>query len=76
MCQLKQALAKVEIYGPKGNPNAIPAPTRYTEVPWDLVEAADKKAEKEKKKKEAIAAGEDEPGEGWDLMDKKTVVRA
>jgi len=37
ICALKTYLAEAKIYGPTGNPDAIPAPKRYTIVPWDEV---------------------------------------
>ena len=44
ICALKTYLAEAKIYGPKGDPNAIAAPTRYTEIPWEEVKAKDKNA--------------------------------
>ncbi|KAI5123926.1 hypothetical protein M0805_006343 [Coniferiporia weirii] len=39
ICALKTALAELSIFGSKGNPNAEPSPTMYTEVPWEEVRA-------------------------------------
>lgn len=35
------ALAEVKIYGPSGNPDAPPAVSRYTRVPWSTIHAND-----------------------------------
>ncbi|KAI0000574.1 Mechanosensitive ion channel-domain-containing protein [Russula vinacea] len=43
ICALKTYLAEAKIYGPKGDPDAIPAPDRYTIIPWEEVRAKDKK---------------------------------
>jgi hypothetical protein len=42
ICALKTYLAEAKIYGPKGDPSAIAAPTRYTKVPWEEVKFKDK----------------------------------
>jgi len=42
ICALKTYLAEAKIYGPKGDPKSIAAPTRYTEIPWEEVKAKDK----------------------------------
>jgi len=44
ICALKTYLAEAKIYGPKGDPDAIPAPDRYTLIPWEEVRAKDKKS--------------------------------
>lgn len=44
ICALKTSLAELEIWGPKGNPNAEAEPAMYTEVPWEEVQT--KKREK------------------------------
>ncbi|KAA1474278.1 hypothetical protein DENSPDRAFT_840858 [Dentipellis sp. KUC8613] len=44
VCALKTALAEVKIFGPEGDPDAVPAPTRYTLVPWEQVEADERRA--------------------------------
>lgn len=36
-------MADIEIYGPSGNPDAKPAVSRYTSVPWDLISAEDRR---------------------------------
>ena len=48
LCALKATLEKVKIHGPKGDPNDLPAPKRYTEAPWDLVREEDKQTAKQK----------------------------
>ncbi|EPQ57543.1 hypothetical protein GLOTRDRAFT_74415 [Gloeophyllum trabeum ATCC 11539] len=69
ICALKTALADCHIYGPKGNPDAIPAPSRITLVPWDKVERDDeaKLATQQPDDKEA---GPEMPKGGWNLTDK------
>jgi len=42
ICALKTYLAEAKIYGPKGDPDATPAPDRYTLIPWEEVRAKDK----------------------------------
>ena len=37
ICALKTYLAEAKIYGPKGDPDKIPDPDRYTIVPWEEV---------------------------------------
>jgi len=44
LCALKTALAEANVYGPKGDPNSTPWPTRYTQVPWELVKEEDNEA--------------------------------
>lgn len=62
ICALKTALGELKVYGPKGNPDAGPSTTRYTRVPWELVQAQDREE-----------AGKDTPSEvhvpsgGWHL---------
>ena len=41
ICALKSNLAEAKIYGPKGDPDATPVPTRYTVVPWEEVREKD-----------------------------------
>lgn len=42
ICALKTALGELKVYGPKGNPDTGPSTTRYTRVPWELVQAQDR----------------------------------
>ncbi|KAF8499687.1 Mechanosensitive ion channel-domain-containing protein [Russula emetica] len=44
ICALKTYLAEAKIYGPKGDPDKIPDPDRYTVIPWEEVREKDKKA--------------------------------
>ncbi|KAF8798709.1 hypothetical protein BYT27DRAFT_7228290 [Phlegmacium glaucopus] len=41
MCALKTALAEAKIYGPDGDPHAPPGVSRYTKVPWAIIQAED-----------------------------------
>ncbi|KAK2463270.1 hypothetical protein APHAL10511_004925 [Amanita phalloides] len=66
LCALKKALGDVKIYGPKGDPDAVPAPTRYTQVPWELV---DEKTGKDKRRDEPSA-----PQDGWQLSEKNAAI--
>jgi len=43
ICALKTYLAEAKIYGPKGNPDAVAAPTRYTLVPWEEVQEEERR---------------------------------
>ncbi|KAF9654005.1 hypothetical protein BDM02DRAFT_3086356 [Thelephora ganbajun] len=45
ICALKAALADNKIYGPGGNPNATPPPSRHALVPWELISEQDKREE-------------------------------
>ena len=69
ICALKKALADVKIYGSTGNPDAIPAPTRYTQVPWELVKEEDDNAAESKKPSEPST-----PEAGWQLSDKNAAM--
>jgi len=44
ICALKTYLAEAKIYGPKGDPDAVAAPTRYTVIPWEEVQAKEGKS--------------------------------
>jgi small-conductance mechanosensitive channel len=48
LCALKAILAEVKIYGPKGDPDALPPPKRCTQIPWDLVKEEDEQAAQKK----------------------------
>ncbi|KAI9511136.1 Mechanosensitive ion channel-domain-containing protein [Russula earlei] len=72
ICALKTYLAEAKIYGPKGNPAAIPAPTRYTVVPWDEVQ------EKEEKSADRTLAASpvtmpEMPSGGYNLMSRSAI---
>jgi hypothetical protein len=45
MCALKTALAEVKVYGPSGDPKPPPDVSRYTEVPWSIIDAKDREKE-------------------------------
>lgn len=70
ICALKIALAEVEIYGSKGNPDE-PSITRYTQVPWELIEAGDRKAAQT----HAPLPDYPAPAGGWQLSDSNTAFR-
>ncbi|KAJ7592132.1 Mechanosensitive ion channel-domain-containing protein [Mycena floridula] len=53
---LKNQMSEVQIFGPKGNPNASAGPARYTQVPW------------EEAKREKVHSAE--PVGGWHLADR------
>jgi len=42
MCALKTALAEVKICGPSGDPHAPLEVSRYTKVPWAIIDAEDR----------------------------------
>jgi len=42
ICALKTTLGELKVYGPKGDPNTGPSTARYTQVPWELVQARDR----------------------------------
>jgi hypothetical protein len=42
VCALKIHLAEAKIYGPKGDPDATAAPTRYTVIPWEEVQESER----------------------------------
>lgn len=70
ICALKTVLGELKIYGPKGDPDAPPSTTRYTKVPWELVQARDREeAEKKAHRVEAHV-----PSGGWQLRDKNDVI--
>ncbi|PFH51489.1 hypothetical protein AMATHDRAFT_142246 [Amanita thiersii Skay4041] len=71
LCALKSALAEVKIYGPQGDPDASPSTTRYTEVPWEVVQAEDRKAAENK-----AASAPIEPAGGWRLSDNNAAICA
>ncbi|TFK44710.1 Mechanosensitive ion channel-domain-containing protein [Crucibulum laeve] len=70
ICALKAALAEVNIYGPKGNPGAPPGVTRYTEVPWDIIDAKDREVVQTHEPPTEIR-----PLGGWNLRDRNPAMR-
>ncbi|KIK67405.1 hypothetical protein GYMLUDRAFT_156530 [Collybiopsis luxurians FD-317 M1] len=69
VCALKQALAEVGIYGPTGNPGAVAAPKRYTEVPWEEVKQDEAKHPPARPKSMPAPAG------GWRLSEQNPSLR-
>lgn len=69
ICALKTYLAEAKIYGPKGNPAATPAPTRYTVIPWEEVQ------EKERKSADPMVpiAMPEMPSGGFNLMSRSAI---
>ncbi|KAG6837735.1 hypothetical protein H0H93_003537 [Arthromyces matolae] len=68
ICSLKAALAELKIYGPSGNPNAPPAVSHYTAVPYDEIKA------KERKEAGNASKSPEMPSDGWKLTDKNTMI--
>lgn len=68
ICALKSVLADLHIYGSAGNPDEGPVINRYTKVPWEKVEADDRKKTAEKP---SVSA---EPVGGWHLSDSNIIV--
>ncbi|KAK0461093.1 Mechanosensitive ion channel-domain-containing protein [Desarmillaria tabescens] len=68
ICALKSVLADLHIYGPTGNPDKEPATKRYTKVPWEKVEADNRKKATEMPLVPA------EPVGGWHLSGSNLIV--
>ncbi|KAJ3575123.1 hypothetical protein NP233_g1300 [Leucocoprinus birnbaumii] len=66
ICALKTALGELQIFGPKGNPDAPPSTTRYTQVPWELIQAKDREDAVKKAQETPVHV----PVGGWHLRDK------
>jgi len=73
VCALKTILGELKIYGPDGDPNPPPNVSRYAKVPWDIIEAEDRKAATEK----APLPVEDQQrfSRDWNLNDKNAALR-
>ncbi|KAF9460703.1 hypothetical protein BDZ94DRAFT_1169180 [Collybia nuda] len=71
ICALKAALAELAIYGPKGNPDPPPSTTRYTKVPWEIIQAADRQAVVQPMQVPEPPV----PVGGWQLSDKNAAIR-
>jgi hypothetical protein len=71
ICALKTVLSEVKIYGPGGNPDPPPSTTRYTKVPWETVQAADRQAAGQATHTPELPV----PIGGWQLTDKNAVIR-
>lgn len=71
-------MQKAKVFGPAGDPGAIPAPDRLTLVPWEQIEAEDKKKlQKEEQEKKRGGVGEmSVPTADWNLTDKQAVMSA
>lgn len=73
MCALKASLAELKIYGPKGDPDTEPAPTVYTQVPWN--EVLEKREEEKRKKSTAVAMPEPLlPKTDYHFMDRNATI--
>lgn len=74
-------MQKAKVFGPKGDPDAIPDPDRYTEVPWKMIEDADKKKLaklKQQERQEQPATQMQEmraPVGKWTLTDNEAIIR-
>lgn len=75
---LKTAMQKAKVFGPAGDPGAIPAPDRLTLVPWEQIEAADKKKlqKEEQEKKRGGVREMSAPTADWNLTDKQAIMSA
>ncbi|XP_006461100.1 hypothetical protein AGABI2DRAFT_204597, partial [Agaricus bisporus var. bisporus H97] len=49
ICALKSMLGELNIHGPKGDPDAPASTTRYTQVPWEFIQAKDREEAAQKK---------------------------
>ncbi|KZP34687.1 hypothetical protein FIBSPDRAFT_846803, partial [Athelia psychrophila] len=65
-------MKEVKVFGPKGDPGAIPSPVRQTQVPWEEVKHNAEVAAHA----EAKVPDEDTkmPVAGWNLADKNAVI--
>jgi hypothetical protein len=71
VCKLKETMLLVGIWGPEGNPNPPPAgPKKYTQVPWEEVDATERRKEQEMAKKPPPPM-EHMPARGWNLADRR-----
>ncbi|KAF8973263.1 hypothetical protein BDZ97DRAFT_1780386 [Flammula alnicola] len=71
ICALKTILADIKIYGPSGDPNPPPAVSRYTKVPWDIIDSEDRKTHQ--KASEPIEFPRPLV-DGWKLDDKNAAI--
>ncbi|KAJ3490527.1 hypothetical protein NLJ89_g11426 [Agrocybe chaxingu] len=71
ICALKTVLADLKIYGPAGDPDAAAGVTRYTKVPWDLIDAQD---QADRAKAERLGPEPRSPMAGWKLDDKNAAI--
>ncbi|PPQ98611.1 hypothetical protein CVT24_003944 [Panaeolus cyanescens] len=70
ICALKTILGELKIYGPSGDPSPPPSVSRYTAVPWSLIEAEDRKAQTEAPQFPEARV----PAGGWNLGDKNAAI--
>ena len=78
ICALKTSLSELEIWGPKGNPDAEAEPAMYTKVPWEEVQA--KKREREEEDQDHLAMPEPVteprlPRTDFSFTDKNALIR-
>ncbi|PCH43751.1 hypothetical protein WOLCODRAFT_104096 [Wolfiporia cocos MD-104 SS10] len=73
---LKEAMAKAKVFGPAGDPDAIPAPERRTVVPWEKVDEEDHKKLADIAKDKESTSGKDSqmPAQNWNLTDQEAVI--
>ncbi|KAH9485389.1 Mechanosensitive ion channel protein Msy2 [Psilocybe cubensis] len=75
ICALKASLGELKIYGPSGDPNPPPGVTRYTKVPWETIQANDRKNAAGTAPQMPQANLEQMPPlGGWQLSDKNTAI--
>ncbi|KZP03647.1 hypothetical protein FIBSPDRAFT_879262, partial [Athelia psychrophila] len=72
ICALKSAMKEVKVFGPKGDPGAIPDPVRQTQVPWEEVKHKAEVAARAGAK--APDVDTKMPVAGWNLADKNAVI--
>ncbi|PPQ67301.1 hypothetical protein CVT25_005885 [Psilocybe cyanescens] len=73
ICALKAILGELKIYGPGGDPNPPPGVTRYTKVPWDTIQAQDRKDAAPQMPQANL--DQMPPSGGWKLSDKNAAIR-
>jgi small-conductance mechanosensitive channel len=71
ICALKTILGELKIYGPTGDPNPPPPISRYAKVPWDIIEAEDRKAALEKT---LLPVDDQRSSRDWKLDDKNAAL--
>ncbi|KJA19910.1 hypothetical protein HYPSUDRAFT_842053 [Hypholoma sublateritium FD-334 SS-4] len=71
ICALKSILGELKIYGPSGDPSPPPAVSRYAKVPWEIIDAEDRK--KSQNAAQTLAPAP-QPLDGWNLTDKNAAI--
>jgi hypothetical protein len=71
VCALKTHLAEAKIFGPSGDPDAVPAPTRYMAVPWE----AEKGKGASPEAPSTMITMPQMPFGGYNLMNRSTTTR-